>query len=34
MKQQRLLFSKYYCDNKLGIYSTPPMNNKQYKKMI
>ena len=34
MKQQRLLFSKYYCDNKLGIYSSQPMNNKQYKKMI
>ena len=34
MKQQRLLFSKYYCDNKLGIYSNPPMNNKEYKKMI
>ena len=36
MKQQRLLFSKYYCDNKLGIYSAQqqPMNNKQYKKMI
>ena len=34
MKHQRTLYSKYACDDKLGIYSNPPMSNSQYRKMI
>ena len=28
------LYSKYYCDNKLKIYTDAPLNNYQYQKMI
>ena len=36
MKHQRPLYSKYSCDDKLGIYSNPKISKKnyQYKKAI
>ena len=36
MKHQRPLYSKYSCDDKLGIYSNPylPKNNYEYRKIL